>query len=442
MKRALARLASLRERLTPILEPLSRAGIEVWLVGGAPRDALLGRKFRDLDLLVSSDLDRAGRALPTGRRFGAARPILSLAAEGERPAVEISAPRAPLGERNDPTPDLVLRDFTCNALAWEIRGERWIDPEGGRTDIAARTLRACGPDALRHDPVRVLRGVRLCREFGFVPEPGTEAALGRAAPALAGAVVAPERIRDEFLRLLELPEPSAGIRALRHYGALAAVLPELLRTVGIGQNRHHPDDVYVHSLRVCDGLPPVARLRLAALLHDAAKPETKRYSPERREHRFLRHELEARRHVERAAKRLRLSNRDRVWLIRIVRNHLLLPDQLETGAALRRMIRRVGRDILSDVIEFRRADLASRSQAGRAPPDWLAVEARIEAQLSSAPGDLAISGREVMHELGLAPGRAVGRWLARARRHVQEYPEQNRLDRLRAWLLAAAGTRE
>ena len=87
MKRALARLTSLRERLTPILEPLSRAGIEVWLVGGAPRDALLGRKFRDLDLLVSSDLDRAGRALPTGRRFGAARPILSLAAEGERPAV-------------------------------------------------------------------------------------------------------------------------------------------------------------------------------------------------------------------------------------------------------------------------------------------------------------------------------------------------------------------
>lgn len=440
MTRALARLASLREQLKPVLEPLSRAGIGFWLVGGVLRDALLDREFRDLDLLISSDLDRASRALPDGRRFGAARPILAVAAEGERPAVEISAARAPLGERNDPTPDLVLRDFTCNALAWELRAGRWIDPLGGRRDIAARTLRSCGPDALRHDPVRILRGIRLCQEFGFVPEPGTEAALGRAAPALSDA--APERIRDEFLRLLELPEASAGIRALRHYGALAGVLPELLRTVGIGQNRYHPDDVFVHSLRVCDGLPPVARLRLAALLHDAAKPETKRYSAERREHRFLRHELAARVHVERAAKRLRLSNRDRIWLTRVVRHHLLFPDQLTTGAALRRMIRRVGRDILNDVIEFRRADLAARSEDGCAPPDWLATEARIQAELDAVPGDLAISGREVMHELGLAPGRAVGRWLVRARRHVQEHPEQNQLDRLRAWLRDAAGRPE
>ena len=440
MKRASARLASLHAQLTPILEPLSRAGIEFWLVGGALRDVLLNREFRDLDLLVSSDLDHAGSLLPTARRFGAVRPILAIAAEGERPALEISSPRGPLGEANDPTPDLVLRDFTCNALAWNFQAERWIDPLGGRRDIAAHTLRICAPDALQLDPVRILRGVRLCQEFEFVPEPDTEAALGRAAPGLTSA--APERIRDEFLRLLELPRASAGIRALREYGALAAVLPELLRTVGIGQNRHHPDDVFAHSLRVCDGLPPVARLRLAALLHDAAKPETKRYSLERQEHRFLRHDLEARRHVERVAERLRLSNRDRTWLTRITRHHLLFPEQLATGAALRRMIQRVGRDILEDVIEFRRADLAARSDDGRAPADWLATEARIQAQLSVAPQRLAISGKEVMRELGLSPGRAVGRWLARAQRYVREHPEQNQLDRLRTWLRSSAEKRE
>ena len=94
------------------------------------------------------------------------------------------------------------------------------------------------------------------------------------------------------------------------------------------------------------------------------------------------------------------------------------------------------------MIEFRRADLAARSEDGCAPPDWLATEARIQAELDAVPGDLAISGREVMHELGLAPGRAVGRWLVRARRHVQEHPEQNQLDRLRAWLRDAAGKPE
>ena len=219
MKGALPRLASLTERLAPVLEPLARAGIDVWLVGGALRDALMGREFRDIDLLVSSELADVQRALPSGRRFGAAQPILALAAEDGRPSVQISAPRAPLPDPRDPTPDLVRRDFTCNALAWRIGSPGLIDPLAGGADIEARTLRICGPDALRQDPVRVLRGVRLCREFGFAPDPETDAAFGRAAPALADA--APERIRDEFVRLLELPEPSTGIRALRRCGALA-----------------------------------------------------------------------------------------------------------------------------------------------------------------------------------------------------------------------------
>jgi tRNA nucleotidyltransferase/poly(A) polymerase len=410
---------------------LERAGLRSFVVGGAVRDRLLGRPLRDVDLFVDADPESVLRALPGAIRIEGANPVLLLrTAPGER-ALEITTPRSgAAGLRAD----LERRDFSVNAIAFDPRADDWLDPVGGRSDLAARRLRSPRPArAFREDPVRILRGVRLAAELGFEIEAATRLAMQRDAHRLLHAPG--ERLWSELARLLELECASPGVEALRSLGALAVVLPELLRQVGVAQNRHHRDPVYEHALRVCDAAPQRPLLRLAALLHDVAKPDTKRWSADREDWSFLRHDVRARSHVRRAALRLRLSRRDRDRLERLVRHHLLFPRQLRTAAAVRRMVRRVGADILDDLLALRRADLISRSPQGRAPEEWLETERRILSAGGSQPAPaLAIGGDEVMRCLGIEQGPEVGRWLRRARRRILESPEENDAARLLAWI--------
>lgn len=425
--------ASIRD----LIERLRRAHLEVVLVGGAVRDAWLGRPLRDVDLVVRGSLAAAAGALPEAVRIDAHTPVLALPAGAGRPRVEIAALHADAQTFEE---DLAQRDFTCNAIAFDPARGVWLDPTGGRRDLEAGRLASPAPDAsLRADPVRVLRGVRLCRELELEVEPRTERAFWRFAPLLS--TQPGERLREELFRLLGQPEPSRSVALLRRVGALAPVLPELLRGVGIAQNRHHSDDVYTHSLAVCDGVRGEPLLRLAALLHDVAKPDTKRFEPQTGEPSFHRHDVAAAVWIQRVARRLRLSRRAAQRLERLVRHHLLFPERLETPAALRRMLRRVGTDILDDLLELRRADLASRQPTGEPPVAWLAAEERIRTAAAGARsrgGDrLAIGGADVLRALGLEEGPDVGRWLARLRRHVVEHPEDNRRERLLAWLDSA-----
>jgi tRNA nucleotidyltransferase/poly(A) polymerase len=409
---------------------LRGSGIAVWLVGGALRDLRLGRPVRDVDLLVDAPLERAGLALPGSRQVGAHRPILLLG-EGQH-RIEISAFRA--GARSVEE-DLRRRDFTVNALAYRIDGEEWIDPLGGGRDLDARRLRATDPArSFVDDAVRVLRGARLERELELVPEPATLRAMERESWRLAHA--APERVRDAFVRVLALHDARSALERLRALGALAAFLPEALRGVGIEQNHHHAEDVHRHTLRVLELLPPDPELRLAALLHDCAKVETKLYAPARGDFRFLRHERAALLHVRRAEKRLRLSLAQGDRLRRLVLHHLLYPERLRGDAAIRRMLGRVGRDILEPLLELRRADYASR-HGGLAPREWSEAEARIRAVAArEPPARLAIGGADVMRELGLAPGPEVGRWLRRADARIRRHPERSSRASLLAWLRA------
>jgi tRNA nucleotidyltransferase/poly(A) polymerase len=359
--------------LEETLEALGRAGLPAFLVGGAVRDRLLGRPLRDLDLFVEADPARIVSVVPRVVPIDARNPVLKVLPLPGEPGVEITTPRPGASDLRE---DLERRDFTINAIAFDPRSETYIDPTGGRADLEARRLRAPRPwSSFRDDPIRILRGVRLAAELGLEIEPETRRGMERDAFLLARA--AGERRRDELLRILELRRPSEAIDALRRCGALGAVLPELLRLVAVAQNVHHRDDVYRHSLRVCDATTARPLLRLAALLHDVAKPETKRWSERKRDFTFLRHDVRAAGHLRRVGRRLRLSRRQLNELGRLVRHHLLFPRQLETDAATRRMLRRVGIDILGDLLDLRGADLASRTSDGRIPPDWRGAAERI-----------------------------------------------------------------
>jgi tRNA nucleotidyltransferase/poly(A) polymerase len=412
-----------------VAERLRAAGIPVFVVGGAPRDLRLGRPLRDLDLLVGAPLERAARALPEAHPIDAQFPILMLRAGAH--VVELSAFR---GGALSLEQDLRARDFTLNALALDPFSGTWIDPLGGARDLAERRLRAT--DALRSirdDPLRILRGARLLFELDLELDPPTERAMERDGWRLA--LVAGERLREELFRLLALPGPSEALELLRRIGALAAFLPAALRGVGIAQNRHHVEDVYRHTLRVVDLTRADPEIRLAALLHDCAKVETKVYARGRSDFAFVRHERAALAHVERAAERLRLSRGQADRIGRLVLHHLLFPERLTEDAAIRRMLARVGRDILDPLLELRRADYASRR--GDAPVEWTAVEARIRSLAAREPEPpLAVAGADVMRELGLHPGPEEGRWLRRARGRVTADPSENSRERLLAWLRA------
>jgi tRNA nucleotidyltransferase (CCA-adding enzyme) len=417
-----------------VLDRLQRAGVRALVVGGAIRDHLLGREVRDIDILVPAGLAAVRPVLPEAIEIRAHNPVLALDATSTRPRIELSGLREGTANVEE---DLRLRDFTLNAIAFDPAAGRYVDPLGGGRDLAERRLRAADCErCFQIDSVRLLRGARLELELGLEVDVPTLRAMERFSQRLAEAPA--ERRRDELLRLLALADPTPGIERLRRVGALPWVLPELLRMVGIAQNRIHPDDVYRHTLRVCAGVPPRPELRLAALLHDAAKPETKEYWPRTRDFRFLRHETQARRHVDAVAERLRLSNRQRERIGRLVRHHLVFPERLESPAAVRRLIHRVGRDILSDLLELRRADLASRSANGEAGAEWELLVQRIDAasdeERRRAEGRLAIGGEAIMDELGISEGPEVGRWLRRARRRVLEHPEENERARLLAWL--------
>ncbi len=433
------RAPELPPRAREAVARLSAAGIRVFVVGGAVRDALIGRPVRDFDLLVESDLEAAARAVPEAVPIDAqSAHVLLLPEQGAEPRVEIACPR---GGAATLTEDLRLRDFSVNAIAWDPGAAKFVDPLGGRADLRAGTLRAPDPArAIVDDPLRILRGVRLERELGLAAEPATERAFERGAPLLHAAPG--ERVRDELWRLLALPEPARVLERLRYLGALAVVLPELLRTVGVAQNRFHADDVYHHTLAVCDLVAAKPILRLAAVLHDVAKPETKAWRSQTGDFAFHRHDHLAAPHVRRVAARLRLSRRDARRLGALVRHHLLFPERLHTRAALRRLVARIAPDLLPDLLELRRADLASRAPDRRAPPAWDELVARLGALPRGDAGartpKLALSGRDVMDRLQLPAGPEVGRWLARLRRRVLEHPEENRRELLLAWLGGAA----
>jgi tRNA nucleotidyltransferase (CCA-adding enzyme) len=429
-------------RVEETLRLLRSAGIRAYVVGGAVRDRLLGRDTRDFDLLIEVPLEIAHRALPEASLIGAHTPVLILPARGEHPRIEITGLRS--GSRGLEE-DLGRRDFTLNSMAFDPVAGVIRDPFGGREHLRDRRLIAVDPRrGFSEDPARILRGIRLAEELSLTVEPRTELAMSRDAWRLAR--VPGERLREECFRLLQLPTPSGSLEQLRSLGALAVALPEVVRTVGVGQNRFHSDDVYRHTLRVTDEVNPEPLLRLAALLHDAAKPETKCFRKSREDFSFHRHELLATRHIARVALRLRLSRQEEATVERLVRHHLLFPRRLKTDRAIRRLVARVGEDILAGLLELRRADLASRNPHGRLPSGWEELVRRIEAVRGEyrRRGDrrLALSGRDVQEVLGIPEGPEVGRWLRRARRRVLDRPEENERERMIAWLRRSAAREE
>jgi poly(A) polymerase/tRNA nucleotidyltransferase (CCA-adding enzyme) len=284
-----------------------------------------------------------------------------------------------------------------------------------------------------------VRAIRFATRFDLRLDPATEDAVKRHAGAAAG--LSGERVRDELLRILAgSAPPSRALLLMERLGLLALLLPELAALRGVPQAKALPGDALDHSLRAADALPagdPV--LRLAGLLHDLGKATTLG------DGHFIGHERDGAALAEAVMRRLRSPRVEIPRVTRLVRHHMFAYTPAWTDAAVRRFVKRVGRDLLDDLFTLREADnvaSGAREPARGGLPELRARVARVVADDPLEPGQLAVDGHDLTDALGIEPGPIVGRLLDRLLEAVLDDPALNQQERLvelaRGWMAEPA----
>jgi poly(A) polymerase len=438
----------------PLVELARRAlaedGAEVWIAGGAVRDAALGREVTDLDLAVGGDPERAARAVARegdGHAFELSAEFATWRAVARDQSWQVDA-TALRGETIEA--DLAARDFTLGAVALPLSGGEPIDPYGGLGDLERRLLRVVDEGSFRADPLRLLRAARLAADLGLTLDPETTA-LARSEARFA-AEPAGERQLAELRRMIGGPDPLRGLDLLDELGLTAVVLPELEALRGVEQGPNHHLDVHGHTLAVleqtlevesdlerfageraaetaelldeplADEMSRGTALRFGALLHDIGKPATR---GERDGYvTFIGHDSVGVEIVAGICGRLRASSRLTRHLQGLTLHHLRLGFMVHEAPLPPRRVHeylRATEPVAADVTLLTVADRLSARGSGP-----FATEEAIEAHLSlvrqmlaaaldwhrEGPPPPLLRGDDLAAELGIAPGPELGDLLA------------------------------
>lgn len=413
------------ERTDTIIERLAHTfeqhGKQLFVVGGAVRDRLLGRESYDVDLATDAlpretkrlaALSKPHSVYTVGEKFGTiglifdGRTVEITTFRSEQYVPRSRKPTVTFGTSLDG--DLARRDFTINAIAYDVIHNRLIDPFQGVRDLKARLIRAVGDPYHRfdEDPLRLLRAVRFAAQLKFTIEPETARAIHACRDRLG--TVSQERIADEMNKLLLSPNPAYGIRLLVKLGLAEVVLPEIMPLVGLDQGDRQHKDVLEHTLGVLENSPPELTLRWAALLHDLGKPHTKALKDGKIH--FYGHEIVSADMAREILSRLRMDRQTINKVVKLVRMHMRLNlyEPTWTDGAVRRLIRESG-DEFDELLTLSGADITShrpqKIEAAMSRVEELRERARqlIEAenvrQLSSP-----LDGHELMSIFALPPG--------------------------------------
>jgi len=370
-------------------------------VGGAVRDSLLHGEFtsKDRDYLVTGIeydeltrlLARHGRVDLVGRSFGVIK--FTQLKNDTSHTFDIALPRREYStgwghkefEVNfDPDltveDDLARRDFTINAMARDLETGEIVDPFNGRTDIEHRLIRTTYDKSFVDDPLRMLRAVQFASRLNLLVEPSTFQAIRDNAESIK--TVSAERIGEELNKLLERSlEPSVGMRLLHTTGLLKHIMPELEACVNIEQpGGFHAYDVFEHTMRTLDACPRRLRVRMAALFHDIRKPQTKQLTDTGAS--FYGHEHQGAVAVKRVLGRLRYGNDFIREVSTLVDRHMFTTQVTDKG--MRRLMRRVGVDLIFDLLDLRRADVVGQGKGG-STDDVDEFEKRIRDEIDREP---------------------------------------------------------
>lgn len=431
------------------MEKFSSAGFDIYVVGGAVRDILMGKITKDWDFTTNATPEDILKIIPDGfydNVFG----TVGLVVDGHEKPFEITTYRTERGYSDSRHPDeiswgktldedLKRRDFTVNSMAITKESEI-IDNYGGQKDIDSKKIKTVGnpQERFSEDALRMMRAIRIAAELGFVIEEETFEAIKNNSGLISK--IANERIKDELFKILSSANQYEGIVMFKNSGLMDVIIPELSKCFGVEQKspgRHHIYDVGTHllmSLKFCKSDDPVTRF--ATLIHDIGKPQTFRKS-DKGLITFYNHEMVSTKIAENIADRLRFSNKERDKFIKLVRWHQFTVDENQTDSAIRRFIRNVGLENVEDMLSLRVGD---RLGGGARETSWRLEEFKerlIEVQKQPfAVKDLKINGHDVIKELNIKPGPQIGEILE----NIFEEVVENKLENEREVLLAKLKT--
>ena len=460
MKKTVEEYGPIPKEIWENSQKLKSAGYEAYLIGGCVRDILIKVKPKDWDITTNAKPEEIMKIFPDTfyeNVYGTVGVKNENATDETLKVVEVTPYRLEAEYSDNRRPDSVTfsdkleddlkrRDFTINAIALDIEKEgspstllgagkkdfykgHIVDLFGGQEDLKNKILRTVGNphERFQEDGLRLLRAVRIGNYVGFEIDSATEKALAEEAGLLSK--IAKERIRDEFVKIIMSPEPMQGIKSLQKFGLLKYVIPELEKTIGVDQGGAHKFDVWEHSLRALQHAADKdfsLEVRLAALLHDIGKPKSRRVGEKKWT--FYGHEVVGARMTEKIMKDLRFSAKIIEKVTKFVRAHMFFADtELISLSAVRRIVARVGKDSVWDLMNLRACDRIGMGRPKEDPYRLRKYHAMIEEATRDpiSVGMLNIDGKKIMEVTREIPGPKIGFVLHALLEQVLDDPKLN-----------------
>jgi len=440
-----------------IIEKLQNAHYDAYLVGGCVRDMIIGKNPKDWDVTTNATPEQIiGVFEPTERRvvyensFGTVAIIdKELPHEDSAYSIEVTPYRTELGYSDYRRPDSVTfatningdlsrRDFTINALAYNPTNNTLIDQYQGTDDVYQKIISTVGnpDDRFNEDALRIMRAVRFAAQLGFSIEVETLEGLRNNAHLLAH--VSRERVRDEFLKIIDAPFAMDALILMERLGILQQVVPELISGIGCEQGGAHSYDVWTHLLKSLEHATTKnypLHVKIAALFHDIGKPSTRRPANGRgkKEWTFYGHEVVGAKMSKEIMQRLKFPKHLATPIEKLVRYHMFFADpESITLSAVRRMVTNVGKELIWDLMDLRTCDRIGTGRPKEKPYRLRKYHAMLEEVLRDpiSVGMLKLDGNMMLADMGMKPGPRIGWILHALLEEVLEDPTKNTLEYL------------
>jgi tRNA nucleotidyltransferase (CCA-adding enzyme) len=431
------------EEVKNISRVLSSAKFENYLVGGCVRDLLLGRKPRDWDITTIATPEEITPLFENTfyeNDYGTVGVVNQEPKDESLRVIEITPYRLESAYSDFRRPDKVewgttleddlkRRDFTVNAMAYDIENETLIDLFEGQKDVEKKIIRTVGKPEERfaEDALRTLRALRFSAELGFVIEHETQEAIQKNS-ALLGHI-SKERIRDELTKIVMSDAPAFALETSSRLGLLEYISPEFLKGIGMEQNQAHAYTVWEHLLRSLEHASKKQfslHVRLSALLHDIAKPHTRKWL--NNQWTFYGHDVVGARIARNILTDLKFSKEIIEKVVKLVRWHMFFSDTEEISlSAVRRMVRNVGPDLIWDLMSVRAADRIGTGRPKESPYRLRKYHSMIEEVMRDpiSVKQIKISGGDIMKITGTPAGPHIGFILEILLSEVLEDPSLN-----------------
>lgn len=431
------------EEVSRVSRVLWDAGFENYLVGGCVRDLVLGRMPRDWDITTMATPEEISALFEHTfyeNDYGTVGVVNDDTTDESLKVVEVTPYRLESSYSDFRRPDevkwaktlaedLKRRDFTVNALAYNLDKNELIDLFGGENDIEKKIIRTVGmaDERFSEDALRMLRAMRFAAELGFAIEGETLDAIAKNKDLLAH--ISKERIRDEFIKIVMSDAPSIALGLTTQLGVLEYISPEFTRGIGVEQNKAHIFTVWEHLVRSLDHAAKKnfpLHVRLAALFHDIAKPHTRKLINS--QWTFYGHEVVGAKLTRRILTELKFPKETIDKVTKLVRWHMFFSEtETITLSAVRRIVRNVGPELIWDLMNVRNAD---RTGMGR-PKETTYRLRKYHSMIEEVMRDpvsvkqLKVNGANIMQLTSKGPGPHVGFILEILLSEVLEDPKLN-----------------